>query len=139
MAFLLCCCWFTLEGDTRGELERARAGAFGGLERCDGTEPAGIHLHVRRLVVAMVKDVRGFDAELETGLLAEGDALQERKGEVSGAGANYTANGRVAEATDAKAIGVLKIEVRKRIGIQPLGGGATVSYTHLTLPTKRIV
>jgi len=55
----------TLEGDATGEFEAAGAGAFGGLQRRDGAKAGGIGLHIGGLVVAVIEDVGGFNAELD--------------------------------------------------------------------------
>ena len=54
----------------------------------------------------------------------EGDGLHEREREVGGAGADDSADGRVAEAADSVAIGVLQIQIREGRGVEPLRGGA---------------
>ena len=53
------------EGDAAGEFKAARAGSLGGFQSGDGAETEGVHLHIGRLVVAMVEEVGRFKAELQ--------------------------------------------------------------------------
>ena len=72
----------------------------------------------------MVEEVGGFNAQLELRLLVERDVFHQREREVDGTGADHTAHRSIAEAPDARAAGILQIEVWKGSRIEPLGGGA---------------
>ena len=114
------CCNCSSERNPPGKLQTPRPRAFGCLQGGDGAEAGRVDLHVGRLVVAVVEEVCGFQAELEFALLCDGKVFHQRERVVLRAGANHAAHRRVAEAADAVAGCGLQVEIGEGVGVEPL-------------------